>query len=156
MTKDKKIGSEVLAKNKKAFAVYEILEKIEAGIVLNGGEVKSIRSGKINLKGSFIDVHNQGVWLNNAHISRYKYDTTSELAEARKRKILLHEREMIHLENQLKTKGITAIPLEVYTKKGLIKVLIGVCKGKKLHDRRDDLKKKAQTMDIKRALKNFK
>ncbi len=148
----KKTADNSLAKNKKAFASYEILEKIEAGVELTGGEVKSIRGGKANLKGGFIDVHAEIPWMNNVHISRYKYDM-SGTDPLRKRKMLFHKKEIAEIESKIKTKGITAIPLEMYDKKGLIKVLVGICKGKKTFDRREDLKKKSQEMDVKRAMK---
>lgn len=144
-----------LAQNKKAFAIYEILEKIEAGLQLSGGEVKSIRQGKANLKGGFIDIQNEIPWLNSVHIGRYKFDT-SGIDPLRKRKLLLRKGEILNLENKLKTKGITAVPLELYDKNHLIKLLIGICKGKKLHDRRDDLKKRSQNLEINRALKKYR
>jgi SsrA-binding protein len=146
--------STLYAKNKKAFAFYDIIDKIEAGIRLVGGEVKSIKAGNINLKGSFIDIHHEVPMLRNAHISKYKFDSNPP-DPIRTRKLLLKKNEILKLDQQAKTKGITLIPLEIYGKKNLIKVLIGVCRGKKLHDRRDDLKKKAQNLDIKRALKKY-
>ena len=151
----KKPGPKSFSTNKKAFAFLEILEKIEAGVQLTGGEVKAVRNGSVNLKGGFVDVHNGVPWMNNTHISRYKYDNTGE-NPLRKRRLLLHKEQILKLENELKKKGITATPLELYDKNGLIKVLIGLCRGKKMHDRREDLKKRAQDLDIKRALKRFK
>lgn len=142
------------AKNKKAYAFYDILEKIEAGIQLSGGEVKSIKAGQVNLKGSYVDIGNKAAWLRNVHVTNYKYDHQPQ-DPARVRKLLLHAHELLKLEQQQSQKGITIIPLEMYGIKNLVKVLIGICRGKKTHDRRDDLKKKAQDLDIKRALKKY-
>ncbi len=142
------------AKNKKAYAFYDILEKIEAGIQLTGGEVKSVKATQVNLKGSHVDLANKAAWLRNTHITNYKFDH-NPLDPARVRKLLLHKDELLKLEQQQSQKGITIIPLEMYGVKNMVKVLIGVCRGKKMHDRRDDLKKKAENLDIKRALKNY-
>ncbi|MCX6733703.1 MAG: SsrA-binding protein SmpB [Candidatus Peregrinibacteria bacterium] len=141
-------------KNKKAFAFYEILDKIEAGIQLTGGEVKSVKAGHVNLKGSYIDIGDHAAWLRNANVSKFPYDN-NPLEPTRVRKLLLHKVQLLKLEQQQEEKGITLIPLEIYGKKNLIKVLIGICRGKKMHDRRDDLKKKAQDLDVKRALKKY-
>lgn len=142
------------SKNKKAFAFYEILDKIEAGVQLTGGEVKSVKGGHVQLKGSYVDVGSKAAWLKNVNISKYPYDN-NPLEPTRLRKLLLHKVQLLKLEQDQEQKGITLIPLEIYGKKNLIKVLIGVCRGKKMHDRRDDLKKKAQDLDVKRALKKY-
>ncbi|MFC1615683.1 SsrA-binding protein SmpB [Patescibacteria group bacterium] len=144
-----------LSKNKKAFHDYEILEKYEAGIMLNGDEVKSVKNRQANLKGSFVDVFKNEAFLNEVHISRYKHSSRKEFNPSRKRKILLHKKEINKIDKYINQKGITAIPLELYLKKGLIKLEIGICRGKKLHDKRHDLKKKSQEMDIKKQLKKF-
>lgn len=144
-----------LSKNKKAFHDYEILEKYEAGIVLNGDEVKSIKGGQANLKGSFVDVFNDEAFLNEAHVSRYKNSSRKDYDPTRKRKLLLHGKQINKIHQLINQKGITAIPLELYLNKGLIKLEIGICRGKKLHDKRHDLKKKSQDLEIKRQLKKF-
>ena len=146
--------STLYAKNKKAYAFYDILEKIEAGIQLSGGEVKSVKAGQVNLKGSYVDIGNKAAWLRNVHVTNYKYDHQPQ-DPARVRKLLLHAHELLKLEQQQSQKGITIIPLEMYGIKNLVKVLIGICRGKKTHDRREDLKKKAQDLDIRRALKKY-
>lgn len=145
-----------LAKNKKAFHDYEILEKYEAGIVLLGDEVKSIRSGLANLKGSFIDVENEEAFINNMHISKYKKSARKELDPARKRKLLLHKKEILAILRNLEQKGITATPLEIYLKNGLIKITVGICRGKKLYDKRETIRKREQNLEINRELKKFK
>lgn len=144
------------AKNRKAFHDYEILEKFEAGIVLLGDEVKSVKNNQANLKGSFVDVWKDEAFLNAAHISPYKYSNNQELNPTRKRKLILHKKEIGKIEAAITQKGVTCIPLELYPKKGLIKVQIGLCRGKKLYDKRDTLKKKDQEIEIKRQLKNYR
>lgn len=143
------------AKNKKAFHDYEILESYEAGLVLNGDEVKSIKAGQTNLKGAFADLANNELFLNQMHVSRYKQSSRSAHDPTRKRKLLLHQKEIDKISGAISQKGVTAIPLELYAKGGLIKVKIGLCRGKKLHDKRDTLRKKAQEMEIKNQLKRF-
>lgn len=144
----------MLSKNKKAYHDYEILEKFEAGIQLMGPEVKSCRAGNINLKGGFIQIDtNHDAWLEKAHISPYKMASKNNPDPYRKRKLLLHEKEIKKIESKLNEKGVTCVPLELYTKGGLIKLKIAIVKGKKLHDKRLDLKNKAQNLDIQRTLR---
>lgn len=152
--KRSKETSHIFARNKKAFADFEVLEKFEAGIQLNGAEVKSIREKKLNLKGGYVDVWGGEAWMYNVHISPYRY-THEKLDPTRKRKLLLHEKEIAKLASQLELKGLTIIPLEIFAKKGLIKVLIGICRGKKKYDRRAELKKRAQEREISQALKKY-
>lgn len=161
-TESKTAQQKSLTKNKKAFHDYEILETFEAGIQLNGDEVKSLRAGQANLKGSFIDTttppnqENPEAYMNDAHISRYSHSSRKDYDPTRKRKLLLHKKESTKIEQQIKQKGITAIPLEMYLKGGLIKVQIGICRGKKLYDKRDALKKRDQNIEIARQLKSYK
>jgi SsrA-binding protein len=145
-----------LAKNKKAYHDYHILEDFEAGIVLNGDEVKSIKKSQANLKGAYVDVEKDEAYLNEAHVSHYKFSSKKEQEPTRKRKLILHKKEIYKIEGQINEKGTTAIPLEFYTKKGLIKIKIGICRGKKLYDKRADLKKKDQKIEIDRQLKSLK
>jgi len=144
------------SKNRKAFHDYEILQDFEAGIVLNGDEVKSIKSGRANLKGSFVDVHKEQAFVNAMHISRYNMSARKTHDPTQKRKILLHKKEIYKIEQAISQKGTTAIPLELYAKGGLIKMRIGICRGKKLYDKRAVLKKRDQEMDIKRQMKGFR
>jgi SsrA-binding protein len=144
----------ILAKNKKAFADYEILETFEAGICLTGPEVKSVRNHSVNLKGSFIDIDSNGeVWANGIHISPYKFAHDKTLNSSRKRKLLLKHKEIAKINRALNEKGITCVPLELYLKGGLIKVKVGLARGKKKYDKRQDLKKRAQNIEVARALK---
>lgn len=143
-----------LAKHRKAFADFEILEKYEAGLKLAGSEVKSIRAGRANLKGSFIDTDSKGeMWVNEMHVSPYKFAHDRSLNPTRKRKVILHKREIEKIEKAINQKGVTCIPLELYLKGGLIKMKIALVRGKKKHDRRHELKKKAQNLEVARALK---
>jgi SsrA-binding protein len=146
----------LLAKNKKAYSEYEILETFEAGIILNGGEVKSVRNRQVNLKGSFVDVNDKGeIAANEIHISTYKFAHDKKIDPARPRKLLLHANEILKIEKQLNTKGVTCIPLEIYLKGGLIKLKIGIVRGLKKHDKRARLKDKSQKREIDKAVKNF-
>lgn len=132
----------IIASNKKARHDYEISGEIEAGIVLVGTEVKSIRQGKINLKDSYAEIKNNEVFLRQMHITPYQnayYDNHEPL---RSRKLLLHNREIKKLIGKVSERGFTIIPLKVYFKNGKIKVQIGLAKGKKLYDKRDTIKKR--------------
>lgn len=152
MTKE----SSIIHKNKKAYHDYEILEELQTGIILSGPEVKSCRNKKVQLKGSYVSIQNNKVWLKGAHISPYSFDAQKEKYDPnRNRELLIHKKEIIKLEQKLNTQGITIIPLNFHFKKGLIKVNIGICRGKKMHDKRADLKKKAQNLEINRALKKY-
>jgi SsrA-binding protein len=148
------MASETLSKNKKAYADYEILETYEAGIQLSGAEVKSVRAHNANLKGGYIDIDPKDqVWVNEIHISPYKFAHDKNLPPTRKRKLLLHKKEINKIQKQLNEKGITCVPLELYSKGGLIKMKIGLVRGKKKFDKRQDLKNRAQNLEVARALK---
>lgn len=151
-----KTGSNILAQHKKAFADFEILEKIETGIQLSGPEVKSVRKGNANLKGSHVEITKNGEpFARNIHVSPYKpaAGQQTDYNPTRRRKLLLHKKEISRLEKQLNTSGITIVPLDFHLRNNRIKVTIGICRGKKKHDRREELKKRSQDLDIRRALK---
>lgn len=143
------------SKNKKAYHDFEILDSFEAGIVLNGDEVKSIKASQVQLVGAYVDIENTEAFLHAAHVSRYKFSHLETHDPTRKRKLILHKKEIEKIATALDTKGITAIPLELYSKKGLIKIKIGLCRGKKLHDKRDTLKKRDQEREIRKEIKKF-
>ncbi len=143
------------AKNKKALHDYEVLEDYEAGIVLNGDEVKSIKANQANLRGGFVDVEKDEAYLNEVHISHYKHSARAHHEPTRKRKLILHKKEIAKIDRAISQKGTTAIPIELYGKKGLIKIRIGICRGRKLYDKREILKKRSQEMEIKKQLKRF-
>lgn len=148
--------SAILSQNKKAFVEYEVLEKMEAGIVLTGAEVKSVRASQVNLKGSFVEVSPKlEAFVRNVHISPYKMAPLKGYEPTRKRKLLLNKKEILQIKTHLDTKGFTVVPLDFHLDNNHIKLLIGVCRGKKHYDRRDDLKKKAQNLEIKRTLKRY-
>lgn len=142
-----------LAENKKARHDYNILETYEAGLVLTGTEIKSVRDGKTNLRDGFIRVRNNEAWLENVHISPYKEGNQFNVDPLRNRKLLLHKKEIRKLLAALTQQGHTAVPLKMYLKHGYAKVLIGVAEGKKLYDKRETLKRKDQQRDIARALR---
>ncbi|MBS7577185.1 MULTISPECIES: SsrA-binding protein SmpB [unclassified Enterococcus] len=143
----------LLAQNKKARHDYEILDTLEAGIVLQGTEIKSIRQAKINLKDGFARIRNGEVWLSNVHISPYEQGNIYNHDPVRARKLLLHRKQIDKLANEMKTAGTTLVPLKVYIKDGYAKVLIGLARGKKQYDKRETLKRKEQTREIARAMK---
>lgn len=144
-----------LAKNKKAYHDYEIVKEYEAGIMLTGSEVKAVRQGHCNLKGSYIDANETSSWLKESHISRYSHSSDQNYNPTRSRKLLLHKKEIEQIMAQVATKGITCVPLEIYLKNNIIKVKIGICKGRKKYDKREELKKKAQNLEISKSLKRF-
>ncbi len=143
-----------IAQNKKAYHDYTILETFEAGIVLKGTEIKSIRKGKINLKDGFVKIQGGEAFLWNVHISPYDQGNIFNHDPLRSRKLLLHKKQIMKLVGELKTQGTTLIPLKVYLKDGFAKVLIGLGKGKKQYDKREDMKRKEQNREIERTLKN--
>lgn len=145
-----------LAENKKALFDYKILEKFEAGLVLLGQEVKSVKTGQMSLKGSFISFHNNKAFLTNATISRYKHSSkTEEYDSNRSREILLHKKELRYLQGKFAEKGLTIVPLSVYTKNRLIKIEIAVASGKHAYDKRESIKKKDIVKDMRRAMKGI-
>ena len=138
----KKKGIKPVATNRKARHEFFIEETIEAGIALTGTEVKSIRQGKINVKESYAVVENGEVYIYNMHISPYEQGNIYNVDPIRKRKLLLHKREIRKLDAQVMQKGYTLVPLSIYIKDGLVKVELAVAKGKKLYDKRESIAKK--------------
>lgn len=146
----------VISDNRKARFLYEILETYEAGVQLMGTEVKSIREGKVNLQDGYALIRNGEAWLINVHIS--PYTTSSQYFNhdpRRTRKLLLHRQEIRKLIGKVEQQGLTLVPLKMYLKRGLVKVSIGLGKGKKLHDKREDMKRRQDQRDIQRAMKNY-
>ncbi|OGH94084.1 MAG: SsrA-binding protein [Candidatus Magasanikbacteria bacterium RIFOXYD2_FULL_41_14] len=144
-----------LAQNKKALFDYEILEKFEAGLVLTGAETKAVKDGQVSLKGAYVTFHNGDAYLLNAHVSAYKpagklvdYDPT------RSRQLLLRQKEIRYLQGKTQEKGLTIVPLSVYTKQRFIKVEIAVGRGKQKYDKRETIKKRDLDREVKRSLKN--
>ncbi|MBC8075396.1 MAG: SsrA-binding protein SmpB [Chloroflexales bacterium] len=152
---DKQNNPGTVAENRKARYDYEIEERYEAGIVLTGTEIKSVRGGKINLRGSYARVVNGEVLLYDAHISPYAQSGKFfNHNPTRPRKLLLHRREISRLLGQIREKGLTLVPLRVYFKDRRAKIEIGVARGKKLYDKRQDVAKRDAQRDIELALKS--
>lgn len=149
----KQVEDKVLAQNKKATHDYFIEETIEAGIVLTGTEIKSIRQGKANLRDSFAKIQNGEAWLWNMHISPYEQGNRYNVDPTRTRKLLLHKPQIMKLMGHMKEKGYALVPLKMYVKNGYCKVLIGLAKGKKNYDKRQDIAKRDAQRDIDRALR---
>ena len=146
--------SKLIAKNPVARHNYNIEETIETGIVLTGTEIKSIRQGKVNLKESYAGIKNGEVFIYSMHISPYEHGNIYNKDPLRDRKLLLNKREINKLIGKIKTKGYTLIPVSLYFKGSIVKLELGVGKGKKLYDKREDLAKKEAERRIERALKN--
>ena len=143
----------VVVRNKKAFFNYEILDRYEAGLALQGTEVKAIRDHKVNLKESYARVKNGEVWLEGCHIAPYRHGNLANHEPRRLRKLLLHRREINKLIRATERKGFTLVPIALYFKDGKVKVEIGVARGKRLYDKRETAKRKSVDRDIQMALK---
>jgi len=143
----------IIVTNRKAFHDFSIFDKYEAGIVLTGTEIKSIRNGSIQLKDSFCKIENGEAFLYNCHISKYEKGSINNHEPERVRKLLLTKREILKIEEKVKLEKYTIVPTEVYLKHGLCKIEIGLAKGKKLYDKREDKAKKDQQREIDRATK---
>ncbi|MGN0687428.1 MAG: SsrA-binding protein SmpB [Oscillospiraceae bacterium] len=142
-----------IAENRKARHEYFIVESIEAGIELFGTEVKSIRAGGVNLKDSWISIDDGEAFIKNMHISPYEKGNIFNRDPYRVRKLLLHKKEIMRLFGQVKQGGYTLIPISLYFKNSRVKVQVVLCKGKKLHDKRDDIAKRDAGREIERAIK---
>ena len=140
-------------KNKKALFDYNISDTYEAGIVLTGTEIKSIREGKANLKDSYAIVKNGEAFILNMHISHYDKGNRFNHDETRNRKLLLHKKEIMKISNKVNQEGYTLIPLKIYFKNGLAKVLLGLCKGKKTYDKKEVLKERDIQREMEKSTK---
>ena len=148
-----KFENKTVAQNKKAYHDYFVLEEYEAGIELFGTEIKSIRQGKLNLKDSWCNIVEGELFVNGMHISPYDHGNIFNRDPLRVRKLLMHKKEINRLLGTVKQDGLSLIPLSVYFKKGRAKVKVGLCKGKKLYDKRDVAAKKDAARNIERAMK---
>ncbi|MBQ4470780.1 MAG: SsrA-binding protein SmpB [Kiritimatiellae bacterium] len=142
----------IFAENRKARHDYTVLDTIECGIVLTGTEVKSIRHGEVSLSGAYAAVLKGELWLVGADISAYKFGNRFNHEPKAMRKLLVHNKEVQDLKMKTEAKGLTLVPLKLYLKHGRIKVALGVCRGKALHDKRDSLKAKSLKRDMERGL----
>ena len=152
MAKDKD-PRKILAKNKKAFHDYEIMERFEAGIALQGTEVKSARDHSVNLKESYARVREGEIWLVDCHISPYTFGNLQNHEPLRPRKLLLHKKEISKIDDEVNRGGLTLIPLSMYLKNGKVKVEIALAKGRKLYDKREKARRKTIDRDIEIAIK---
>jgi SsrA-binding protein len=143
----------VIAENRKARHDYHVLDTWEVGVALLGTEVKAIREGRVNLRDSYARVNNGEVWMLNVHISPYSHRGSADHAELRERKLLMHRHEIRKLVGQTAEKGLTLVPLELYFKKGRVKVLLALAKGKQAHDKRETIRKREVERETRAAVK---
>ena len=146
----------IIAQSPTAYHNYTIQNTIEVGIVLTGTEIKSIRNGKVNIKDTYVNIKNGEVFIYGMHISPYEFGNIFNKDPLRTRKLLLNKSEINKLFGQIQTKGVSLVPIKMYFKGNKVKLEIGIGKGKKLFDKREDIAKKDAEMKMKRALKNFK
>lgn len=149
----KQQGKKDIASNRKAFHDYFVLERFEAGIALAGTEVKSVRAGQVNMKDSFCTIKDGELWARGMHISPYEHGNIFNKDPVRPRKLLMHKREILKLNARVMQDGVALIPLGLYFKDGKVKVELGLCKGKKLHDKRDSEAERESKRDIERTMK---
>lgn len=140
----------IVAQNKKASHDYYILETYECGIVLTGTEIKAIRVGKVNLQDSFCTIRNNEMFVNGLNISKYEMGNIFNHKSDRTRKLLLHKKEIIKIHSKIQKEGYTLVPLNITLKNGLAKLNIGLAKGKKLYDKREDMKQKAEERELRK------
>ena len=152
--KKKDNGLETVARNKKAYHDYFVLESFEAGIELFGTEVKSVRQGKVNLKDAWCSIEKSEIYVNGMHISPYEFGNIFNRDPMRKRRLLMHKREINRLYGQLKQQGLTLIPLSAYFNRGRLKVQVGLCKGKKNYDKRESIARKDAEREAARELRS--
>ena len=146
----------LVTKNKKAFHDFQIIEKIESGIVLKGSEVKALREGRCNLKDSYARIINNEIWLLGVHVSSYENAGYAGHEPERDRKLLLHKDELKRIHRKVKEKGVTIIPLKIYFKNGIAKVEIGLAIGKREYDKRQDIAERDQQRELKRMEKKYR
>ncbi len=151
MTKDKS-AIRVIATNRKAYHDYVIEDRIEAGLVLTGSEIKSVRQGRVNLRDGFARVTNGEMWLLNVHISPYEHGGRSSPDPDRDRKLLLHKSEIVRLASLMQTKGLTLVPLRMYLREGRAKVEVGIARGKRQYDKRQAIARRDAQRAMEREL----
>lgn len=150
------MANKSVAENRKAFHEYFIEERFEAGIVLKGTEIKSVRKGHVQLKDSYVSFTNGEAFIKEMHISPYEYGNIFNHDETRERKLLLHKNELRKLRDKVKLKGYTVVPISMYLTKGNAKMEIALAKGKDLHDKRNSEKEKTAKREIEKAMKNYR
>jgi SsrA-binding protein len=150
---DREKAQRTIADNRKAFHDYHVLDTWEAGVALLGTEVKAIREGSVNLRDSYARLENGEVWLMNVHISPYSHTGYAHHAERRQRKLLLHRHEIQKLTGRVIEKGLTLVPLQMYLKKGRVKVALALVKGKQAHDKRETIRRREVDRETRAAVK---
>ena len=146
-------GTKLIAQNKKAFFNYQVDEKYECGLELQGTEVKSVKAGNISFPDAFAEIRNNEIWMKNCHIAEYSFSSIFNHNPDRPKKLLLHAEEIKRLVRKTEEKGYTLIPLDFHLKNGRVKVTLGVCKGKKLYDKRADIKERDNKRDLQREFR---
>ena len=154
MAEKKDNGLQTVARNKKAYHDYFVLESFEAGIELFGTEVKSVRQGKVNLKDAWCSIEKGEIYVNGMHISPYEFGNIFNRDPMRKRRLLMHKREINRLYGQLKQQGLTLIPLSAYFNRGRLKIQVGLCRGKKNYDKRESIARKDAEREAARELRS--
>lgn len=149
-----KESTKTIASNKKAYHDYFVLESFEAGIELFGTEVKSVRQGKVNLKDAWCSIEKGEIYVNGMHISPYEFGNIFNRDPMRKRRLLMHKREINRLYGQLKQQGLTLIPLSAYFNRGRLKIQVGLCRGKKNYDKRESIARKDAEREAARELRS--
>ena len=147
------MSEKIITVNRKAYHDYHIEDTLEAGLVLTGTEIKSIRGGRVNLKDSYARAENGEMWLVNAHIAQYPGGNRYNHEPTRPRKLLLHQREIADFGSQIERRGYTVVPLKLYLKKGIAKVELGLARGKKQYDKREAIAQRDDQRQMERALK---
>jgi len=150
------VAIKTVATNRKAYHAYYIQDSLEAGIVLTGSEIKSIRAGRVNLRDAYVRPERGELWLLNAHIARYDASSYMSHEPTRPRKLLLHGKQINNLTSKVKEKGLTLVPLKLYLKDSLAKVEIALAKGRKLHDKRESITRREVEREIGRATRQHK
>ena len=153
MSADKSAAAKTLAKNKQAFFNYTVDESFEAGIMLAGTEVKSVKKGKFSFSDSYARIVDNELWLIGLHISPYDFGNIHNHEPLRDRKLLVHKQEIKRLSRKVDEKGFTLVPLRFYLKNGIVKVEIGICKGKKMHDKRESIKQRDLKREAEREMR---
>lgn len=151
---EKKTGNKIIAQNKKAWHEYFVDEKYEAGIALYGTEVKSIRAGKVNLKDAYCDIKDGEIFVMGMHVSPYEQGNIFNKDPLRDKKLLMHKKEIMKLHGLVSQKGFTLIPLSLYFSGSHVKVEVGLCRGKKMYDKRDDAAKRDADRVIERSMRD--
>jgi len=151
MSKDE--NNKTIARNRRAGYEYEFINKFDAGLVLTGTEVKSLRAGNVNLVDSYVDIKNEEAWLHSLYIAPFKHGNIHNHEPTRPRKLLLHRREIEQITKGLEAKGLTVVPIELYFTRGLAKCKIALARGKKMHDKRASIQEKDSKREIARELK---